>query len=128
MTSIRRQQAGLTFTGLFLFIGFVLFCIWIGFKIVPAYYQWYSVQKMIENIANDYANASDSEMRRTFEQRLDVSFIEEVTAQDLKIDRRTSPITLTVPIYRCKPLVHAVSICVDLEASTQMGKSKFDGG
>jgi hypothetical protein len=125
MTGTRHNQAGVTFTGLFMFIGFVLFCIWIGFKIVPAYYQYYSVKKMLENIAADYAKATDSEMRRTLEQRLDVSFIEEVKAEDLKVDRRTNPITLSVPIYRCKPLVHKVSICVDLEATAQMGEKQF---
>jgi Tfp pilus assembly protein PilO len=125
MFATRRKQAGVTFVGLFTFIGFVLFCIWIGFKIVPAYYQYYSVQKMLENIAADYAKASDREMRQTLEQRLDVSFIEEVKSEDLKIDRRTNPITLSVPIYRCSPVVHQVSLCVDLEATAQMGEKSF---
>jgi len=125
MAGIRQQQAGVTFTGLFMFIGFILFCIWIGFKVVPAYYQYQSVQKFIENIARDYAKSTDAEMRRTFEQRLDVGFIDEVKPEDLQIDRRTDPITLRVPIYRCSKLVHAVSICVDLTAETQMGDKQF---
>jgi hypothetical protein len=125
MAGTRRNQAGLTFTGLFLFIGFVLFCIWIGFKVVPPYYQYYSVQKMIENIAKDYSSASDAEMRNTLAQRLDVSFIEGVSKDDLKIDRRQNPIVLSVPVYRCSKLVHAVSLCVDLEATTQMGEKQF---
>lgn len=125
MAGIRQRQAGLTFTGLFMFIGFILFCIWIGFKVVPPYYQYHSVQKMIENIARDYASSTDAEMRRTFEQRLDVSFIKEVKAEDLQVDRRTDPITLRVPIYRCSKLVHAVEICVDLTAETQLGAKQF---
>lgn len=125
MAGTRQQQAGITFIGLFMFIGFILFCIWIGFKVVPPYYQYHSVQKMLENIARDYAKSTDAEMRRTFEQRLDVSFIEEVKGEDLKIDRRTDPVTLSVPIYRCSKLMHAVSICVDLEATTQMGEKQL---
>lgn len=113
---IRTKQAGMTFIGLMFFFMIAVFFIWIGFKVAPTYYNQRAVQKMLDTLIAEYEDASDSEIRGSFEKRLDVGFIEEIKASDLEIDRKHGPLKLTVVLDHEEPLVDAVSIRVKLTA------------
>lgn len=111
-----KTQRGLTLLGLIFFLILAAMAAWVAFKIVPAYIDYYTVQHSLENVVRDTDDQTNESLRKTFDARLNVNFIRDITARDLVIEREDGVLTLSVLISRKERLVGGVSVCVDLEA------------
>ncbi len=114
----RTQQSGLTMIG-FLFVTIVIVvCVMIGFRVTPAYIEYYSIQKALEQAlvtAKDLNSAA--EIRSAFQKRVDSGYIESVKGKDIEITKTRNEVTASVSWTRKLPLVANVSLLLEFDAS-----------
>lgn len=113
--NIRKRQSGLTMISwvlLILMIGFIgLF----GFKLVPIYMDYMTINSALTNVAkNPDANSSASSIHYAIERQFDVNDVAAIKTDDVKIgtDPNTNDITLTLDYHAKTPFVANVSLDV----------------
>jgi hypothetical protein len=110
-------EKGFTLITLIFLLGLVIVVVLIGFKVVPAYMDYYTIKNVLENVVQDpEVGQSSEELRGSVARRLDVNFVKGVDASDLLIEKEEGQLTLIIPINRKEHLMGGVSVCVDLEA------------
>ena len=111
-----QRENGFTLISLIFLLGLAVIAAMVAFKTAPAYMNYFTVKSSLENIIADGTDQSNQEIRKSFAARLNVNFIEGITAEDLEIDKEEGVLTLSVPITSKEHLFGGVSISVDLEA------------
>ncbi len=111
-----NKQNGFTLITLIFLLGLAVFVVWLGFKIVPVYMDYYAVKNSLENILKEDTPHTNEALRKTFEARMNVNFIRDLNAKDLQIDKDNGTLTLMVPITRQQRLTSSISLLIELEA------------
>ena len=113
----RPRQHGLTIVGFLLVAAVVGIFVVVGARTVPAYIEFYSVQKSIEKALRDARDPSAAvELRRSFERYLATDYITSVRASDLEVTKDGTSTTASVVWTRILPLVGNVSLYLEFEA------------
>ncbi|MFO1324066.1 MAG: DUF4845 domain-containing protein [Burkholderiales bacterium] len=117
MTSKRqRAQRGLSMVG-FLFVAAVLLVVaLLAFRMIPAYIEYYTVQRALENALVETNDPTLANVRRLVERKLDADYADAVTAKDVEVVRNGNNVTASVSWDRKLPLVHNVSLLLEFEA------------
>lgn len=112
-----RQQSGLTMTS-FLFVVVVALAVTIvGFRVLPAYVEYYSVQSALAQSLSEAQNLNNAvELRRGFQKRADAGYIESVNGRDIDLVKTGNSYTATAAWTRKLPLVSNVSLLIEFEA------------
>jgi hypothetical protein len=114
----RRSQAGLTIIG-FVFVAAVLVAVaMIGFRMTPAYIEYYSVQNALQKALDDVKDLnSPREVQKAFQRYVDSGYIESVSGSDVDVTKRGNEVTASVSWTRKLPLVGNVSLFLEFDAS-----------
>lgn len=118
------RQRGLTMVG-FLFTALVLVSLaMLAMKLVPAYIQFFSVQKILSTMGQEgnLSSKSNAEIRSDFMKRASVGYVTAVRAEDLTIDRRGGAAVLAAEYEFRTALVGNISLIVDFSASSDPGR------
>lgn len=114
---MRNRERGLSMLG-FLFVAAVVIVIaLVGFRMVPAYIEYYSVQKALQGALSDTNDLSAVAIRRAVERRLGADYIDSVSASDVQVAKTGNEITASVEWEKRLPLVYNVSLVLDFNAS-----------
>ena len=114
---MRERQRGLSMLG-FLFVAAVVVVVaLVGFRMVPAYIEFYSVQKALQGALADTNDLSATAIRRAVERRLGADYIDSVNARDVEVTKTGNEITASVAWEKRLPLVYNVSLVLDFNAS-----------
>jgi hypothetical protein len=114
----RMRQRGLSMLGFLFVAAVVVACVMIGFRVMPAYIEYYSVNKALEEaLANTKDLNSTAEVRSAFQKRADAGYIESVNGKDLEVTKNKNEVTASVSWTRKLPLVANVSLLLDFDAS-----------
>jgi hypothetical protein len=92
----------------------------VGFKVVPAYIEFYSVKSVLATMNNDpeLKNMDNQSIRLSFAKRANIDYITVVDYKDLKIERVGGVPKVSVAYeFRTKLIGHA-SLVIDFFAST----------
>jgi hypothetical protein len=118
MMQQRLRQRGLTMLG-FLFVAVVvLACVMIGFRVTPAYIEYYSVQKALEQALADAQDFnSPAQVRAAFQKRADAGYIESVQGKDVDVIKSRNEVTASATWTRKLHMVGNVSLFLDFEAT-----------
>jgi len=83
------NQRGMSFIGFLMILGFLLVLVYIGFKLVPHYISYYSVRTSMASLAEESRSQTmTSQVARVrLLQKLDVNFINNIKANNIKITR-----------------------------------------
>ena len=113
----RKRQHGLTIIGFLMVAAVVGVFVVVGARMVPAYIEYYSVQKSIEKSLNDARDPSvATEVRKAFEKYLATDYIFSVRAADLEVTKDGTTTTASVAWTRILPLAGNVSLYIEFEA------------
>ena len=114
----RMQQRGLTMIG-FLFVAVVVVtCVMVGFRVMPAYIEFYSIQKALaQSLADAKDLNSTNEIRSAFQKRADAGYIESVNGKDIEVAKTRNDVTASATWTRKLPMVGNASILLEFEAS-----------
>jgi hypothetical protein len=117
---MKSRQRGLTMIG-FLFVAAVLVVVaMLGLKLIPAYVDFFTVQKVLSTMGADSSlgSKSNAELREDFVRRASIDNVTVVKPEDLDIDRSGGVPVISVDYEFRTPLVHNITLVVDFSASS----------
>lgn len=117
---MQSQQRGLSMIG-FLFVILVLFfVVTLAMKLVPAYIEYFAVEKILATMGKNTGiiSSSNAEIREEFRKRAGVDDVTAVTPTDIVIDRRGGTTVISTDYEFRTPLVGNVSLVADFSASS----------
>jgi hypothetical protein len=112
-----HSERGITILG-FLFVAAVVITVaLVGFRIMPAYIEYFAVQKALQTALDDAPTGNVAEVRRAFDRKAGAGYIESVRPSDIQISRQGGAITATASWQRVLPMIGNASILLDFDAS-----------
>jgi Domain of unknown function (DUF4845) len=116
MTMPARQR-GLTMTG-FLFVGaVVLVAALLSFRVIPAYIEYFSVQKALEGALNDSKDLTKAEIRRLVDRRIGADYIDSINSNDIEVTKSGKVTTVSVAWQNKLHLVGNASLLLEFDAT-----------
>jgi hypothetical protein len=116
MTKPARQR-GLSMMGFLFVAAVVLVSALIAFRVVPAYIEYFSVQKALQGALNDSPDLSKTDIRRRVERRIGAEYIDSVSASEIEVTKSNNVTTASVSWQNKLHLVGNVSLLLDFDAS-----------
>jgi hypothetical protein len=115
-----QAQRGITLTGFLVFAVIGIFVLLIGFKIGPAYSEFYTIQKVFRAMAEDSAlqNATRGELNSAFNARAGVDNVKVITYENMEIDKDASGLVISAAYSVRVPLFKNLSACMDFHPTS----------
>jgi hypothetical protein len=114
----RHRQRGLTIMG-FLFTALVAVAVvMIGFRVLPSYIEYFSVQKVMAKTLQDSKQGfSLYQFRRDFDLKASADYIDSVRGTDIEVTKEGNNLVATATWTRTLHLVGNVSLLLEFEAT-----------
>jgi hypothetical protein len=113
----RRGQRGVSIIG-FMFVAAVLIVIaLVGFRVLPSYVEYFTVQKALEASLADQSNQTPQDLRRSLERRLSADYVDAVRASDLTVSKDGNTVVASLAWQKILHIAGNVSILLDFEAT-----------
>ena len=115
-----HKQRGLSLIGILFWIIVLVFVAILGFRLVPAYTEYFSVEKVLKEMGQDpnLNSMSNGEIREKFSKFANVDYITSVKPGDLNITHNNGQTVIGVQYeYRTK-LFANISLLIDFSASS----------
>jgi len=117
-SSSRRYQHGLTITGFILVAILAVAVVMIGFRMIPAYIEWYTVQKVMANtLATSKDGFTTYQFRRDFDLKASADYIDSVRGSDIEVTKEGNQLVATANWTRILHLIGNVSLLLEFEAT-----------
>src|SRR5438128_1639672 len=114
----RHGQRGLTIFGFIFVAAVVLAVVMIGFRVLPSYIEYFSVEKTLrQTLLNARDGATVSEFRRDFDLKASADYIDSVRGADVQFTKEGNVLTASASWTKTLHLVGNVSLLLDFEAS-----------
>lgn len=113
---VRRNQQGLSLTGLIVLLAIVGFIAVMAMKVVPTFTEYMSIKKAIASIKAE--GGSVPEMRAAFNRQAEVGYIDAIDGKDLTIVKNGDDAEISFAYQKVIPLVGPVSLLIDYAGST----------
>jgi len=112
-----NRQRGLSMIG-FLFVSAVVLVVaLLAFRMMPAYIEYFTIQKALEGALADSNDLSVMSIRRAMDRRLAADYADAITAKDVEVTKNGSVVTAAVSWEKRLPVVKNVSILLEFDAS-----------
>ncbi|MET0216792.1 MAG: DUF4845 domain-containing protein [Casimicrobiaceae bacterium] len=118
-----RLQKGIGFIGLTFVVVVLGALVLLGFRLLPAYIQYFTVKGALNEITHnpELKNASPQEIRSAFDKRAMVNDIRIIQGKELEIEKGSDGYTVSANYSQQIPLFQNVSACIDFSASSSTG-------
>ncbi len=114
---IPTRQRGLSMIG-FLFVAAVVLAVaLLAFRMIPAYIEYFTIQKALDGALADSNDLSIVSIRKAMDRRLSADYADAVTAKDVEVTKNGNAITASVSWEKRLPVVKNVSILLEFDAS-----------
>jgi len=115
---MQTRQRGLSMIGFLFVAAVVVTCVMIGFRVLPSYIEYYSVQKALGQALADAKDLnSAAEIRKAFQKYADSGYIESVSGRDIDVVKSKNEVTASASWTRKLPMVANVSLLLEFEAT-----------
>lgn len=116
-----RKQKGLTLTGFMVWAVILVFAALFGFKIGPAYMEYYTIKKQIKIVADELQGTTVQRraVEQAFDRRADIENITAIGGKDLEVSKDGGNLVISANYSVRVPLVGNLSACMDFSASSQ---------
>lgn len=120
---MRRTQQGMSLVSMFLVAVGVVFISITVMKIIPAYIEYISIEKVLKAMVADpdLADAQPSQIRNSYSRRSGIDNITSVTADDLDISHDNGKLVLGAKYHVEKPLFGNIGLYIDFAPTTAPG-------
>ena len=113
---MRRGQRGISMIG-FLFVSAVLLIVaLLAFRMIPAYIEYYTVQKALQEAIAETKDPTTQNIRRFVERKLSADYVDSVSWNDVQVAKQGNTISAYVSWEKKLPLVHNVSLLMEFNA------------
>ncbi len=114
-----RGQRGLSMIGFLFTAAVVIVVALVGFRVLPAYIEYYAVQKALESTLADETAITPAQIRNTMDKRLSAQYVDAIKAGDVKVSRDGNAIVASVEWQRVLHMVGNASILLEFVAEAQ---------
>lgn len=115
--NIPSRQHGLSMLGFLFVAAVVLVVALLAFRMIPAYIEYFTIQKALDGALADSNDLSVASIRRAMGRRLAVDYADAVTAKDVEVSKTGNTITASVSWEKRLPVVKNISILLEFDAS-----------
>jgi hypothetical protein len=113
---MRRNERGLTMIGFLFVAGVIVLFVIVGFRVLPSYVEYYSVEKVLQSTLREEPSASQAELKRALSKRIQAEYIDSVNAGDLVVTRDGNQLVATLSWQKVLPMIANASILLEFEA------------
>jgi hypothetical protein len=115
-----KRQRGVSLSGLLIVAFILIFVALLGFKLFPAYLEYFQVKKALKEIATnpEIKGGSPREVQGAFARRAAIDNIKAVEPADIEIAKEGNEVVLSASWSVKIPLVQNISACLDFEAAS----------
>lgn len=118
--SNRQRQGGLSIVGFMFVAAVVVIAVMIGFRMVPAYVEWMTVQKILaKTLEESKEGFSLYQFRRDFDRRAGADYIDSVRASDVTVTKEGNDLVANASWTRTLHLIGNVSLLLEFEATAK---------
>lgn len=116
-----RAQKGLTLSGFLVWAIVVIAALLLGFKLFPPYYEYYSIQRTLNIIANEESlrSLTKRDVESAFVRRATIENISAVGPDDLVINREGGGWVIETQYSVKVPLFANLSACMDFTVNSK---------
>jgi hypothetical protein len=112
-------QRGITLTGALVWMIVIAFVALFAAKLMPAYIEYYGVQKILAAMETTGETKSTvTEIRRAFERRNAIEDVKSVRGEDLEITKEGGEAIVTANWSNKIPIIGNFSACLDFSVTT----------
>lgn len=117
---MHTRQRGITLSGFLLWSLLLIVVLLVGFRIGPAYFEYFSIQRQMRVIAQDPAlkGASRSEIENAFMRRSTIEDIRAIEPRDLEITKDGDTVRISASYSVQVHLFGNLSACMDFTPSS----------
>jgi hypothetical protein len=111
------KQRGLSLIGLLITSAVVVFFALVGFKLLPAYIEYWTVQRIVTDIAHspDVRGGSIRDVQAAFARRAVIDNVSSVAGNDLEINKTGDGFEIIANWSKRVPLFGNINACMDFE-------------
>jgi hypothetical protein len=111
----RNSETGITLIGFILVLAIIVAVVLLGFRMAPSYIEYYTVKKALEGAIEDTPSGNVAAIKQSFGRRLDVDYVNGISAQDLNLTREGGAVVGSIAWEKRLPIVYNVSILLDFD-------------
>ena len=115
--TLPARQSGLTMIGFLFVLVVVLIAALLAFRVIPAYIEYFSVQKALQGALNDSNDLTRADVMRRIERRLGAEYIDSVHANEIEVTRANNVTTASVAWQNKLHLLGNASLLLEFDAS-----------
>ncbi|SMC25294.1 protein of unknown function [Andreprevotia lacus DSM 23236] len=119
-----RKQQGVSFVGFIIIAMAFIFAALLVMKVFPAYVDYYSVKKAIDNVVRDENGSDAPAVRSAFDKQILISNIQDIGANDLRVQVIAGNTKVAVDYEKVVPLFGNVSLLFNFKYEKMGGGSK----
>lgn len=116
-TAVRRAQRGLSMIGFLFVAAVVLVVAMVAFRMIPAYIEFYTIQRALEGALADSNDLSVATVRRAMDRRLAADYADAVAAKDVEVSKSGNSVTASVSWEKRLHMVGNVSLLLEFDAT-----------
>ncbi len=114
----RQRQRGLSVVGFIVVIALVALAGMIGFRMVPAYIEFFTVKKLMTNTLQTTREPfSLYQFRKDFDLKASADYVDSVRGADVEVTKEGNQLVATASWTRVLHLVGNVSLLLEFEAT-----------
>lgn len=112
------RQRGMTLGGVMFLMFLMGFVAYAGFRVVPAYMDYWLVEKVLKNTLDDpdILKQKDRAIRDSLARAFSLNNIKVVQADEVEIERTESRVDLSVGFSIRQPFMGPINLCMEFQA------------
>lgn len=120
MKATAGKQRGISFVGFIMIASGLIFVAVIGMKLVPAYIHSAQIAQIFKTIANDpgMQGASINEIKLSYAKRASMSYITDVTSEDIEISKGDGKLSLSTSYSVKIPVAGNITLLLEFNPSS----------
>jgi hypothetical protein len=113
-----NQQRGLSLIGLLITSAVVVFFALVGFKLLPSYIEYWTIQRIISDIGRsaELRGGTIAGVQSAFDRRATIDNVNSIKARDLEINKVGDGFEIVANWSSRVPLFGNINACLDFEA------------
>jgi len=111
-----RKQQGLSITGLLIVSAVLVFLAILGFKLAPSYIEYFTIKRVVNDIAAENRGGSVREVVSAFDRRAQIDDIRALRGRDLEVNKTGEGFEIRAEYSVLVPLFYNVSAHIDFVA------------
>ena len=116
---MRSRQSGVSISGMLTVCAILIVIALLGFKVGPAFSEFFTAKNLIKTIAQEKRNGSVAEIRKAWETKTMIDEVKTISASDLEITKDGGDVVISFQYKKEVPLFSNIGLYIDFEANSK---------